>query len=356
MDQKRYVPVLRWRPAEQQALRDLSDVVRKSVTPILELLPSRTPLYDDLSRREYLNTFVARLSEVWGPQRAFVDAQLLRPHFLIAGRSPLNELLSRARDNGLDVVPVLPLARKLDDPHLDVFASGTTRDAGLCLRLKPIDLVLADQARNRHLNEQIKYLGLSPESVDLVVDEEFTTDLAPGYAQICEMIPYLKRWRSFAVISGGFPVDLQEFHRGQIHSLRRRDWQRWRTESSSRRLMRRPSYGDYTVQYAAYRPPPLDQVPRTSVSVRYTADEEWIICRGEALSESGPGTEQWIGWAQLLKSRPEYTGEEFSAGDRYISERAGGAASTGNFTTWIAAAINHHITLTAKQIAILRAA
>jgi hypothetical protein len=219
-----------------------------------------------------------------------------------------------------------------------------------------MDFELPNVKRQRRFDGVLRLLRLDPAQIDLVVDEEFTYNDAPGYSAKCAMIPYLAQWRSFTVISGDFPADLQDYERGQIHPRPRRDWQRWYRESRAPALPRLPRYGDYTVQYAAYRPPPIDQVPRPSISVRYTVEENWLICRGEAQRENGPGTEQWIGWAQLLASMPEFKGGRFSAGDYYIEERIRDGASHGNFTSWISAGINHHVTLAARQVANLCAA
>jgi hypothetical protein len=353
---QRYVPVLRWRPAEQSALRDLTDDIRERLTPLIELLPSRTPLHGDEARRTYVRGFLQRLIEVWGPERAFLDTQLLRPHFLIAGKSPLNETTMLGRDAGLGVVPVLTLPRQLDDPHVDVFSSPRERREGLCLRLKPLDFELEHSRRVKLISALLRHLRLVPEQVDLIVDEEFTCDCAPDYDRLSTMVPHLESWRSFTIVSGDFPADLQEFDSGLVHSRRRSDWRRWSERVTAGGLQRSPAYGDYTVQYAAYRPPPTDEVPRPSVSVRYTTEDAWLIFRGEAVRDNGPGTEQWNGWAQIIRESPEYKGEAFSAGDRYINERAQDGASSGSFATWISAGINHHVTLTTRQVASLRAA
>ena len=46
-------------------------------------------------------------------------------------------------------------------------------------------------------------------------------------------------------------------------------------------------------------------------------------------------------------------GPEFSEGDRYISECAGGSAGTGNLTTWRKVGTNHHLEKVVRDISSL---
>lgn len=92
----------------------------------------------------------------------------------------------------------------------------------------------------------------------------------------------------------------------------------------------------------------------TSASIRYTAEEHWVIMRGAGLrNENGPGYAQYSANALLLQMRPEYRGPAFCAGDQYIDDIVNGRKNTGTPTTWLQAGMNHHLTLVASQIATL---
>ncbi len=76
--------------------------------------------------------------------------------------------------------------------------------------------------------------------------------------------------------------------------------------------------------------------------------------RGESVSnEEGPGTAQWPANAQLLCERPEYSGDDFSYGDKYIKEMISQYDKPGSPTTWLRAGINHHMTFVVRQLASL---
>ena len=150
-----------------------------------------------------------------------------------------------------------------------------------------------------------------------------------------------------------FPEDLRHLEKNKQHTIDRHDWILWRDQAiPSVSCTRLPTYSDYTIQYPQYldRPGPLNY----SASIRYTAKEYWVIMRGESVSnEEGPGAAQWPANAQLLCERPEYCGDYFSDGDKYIKEMISQYDKPGSPTTWLRAGINHHVTFVVWQLATL---
>jgi hypothetical protein len=104
-----------------------------------------------------------------------------------------------------------------------------------------------------------------------------------------------------------------------------------------------------TLQHVLSKEPVV--VPNYSASIRYTVENEFVVLRGEGvLNEGGPGFGQYNGWATLLIGRTEYFGATFSAGDRYVAERAANWKSSGSAQTWLQAGLSHHVTATALQV------
>src|SRR5262249_54819685 len=88
-----------------------------------------------------------------------------------------------------------------------------------------------------------------------------------------------------------------------------------------------------------------------SASIRYTTPAGYVVFRGEGVQNpDGPGYQQYLGEATLLCARDEFLGKEFSWGDAYIYEKGNGAVDPGGPKEWLAAAINHHLTLVAAQV------
>lgn len=88
-----------------------------------------------------------------------------------------------------------------------------------------------------------------------------------------------------------------------------------------------------------------------SASIRYTIQDSWLILRGEWIGKkTGSGSAQFPAEARLLAERPDYCGEEFSFGDKFIAAKARDGSKPGNPKQWLLAGINYHMTLTAIMI------
>jgi hypothetical protein len=296
------------------------------------------------------------LEQSWGSTRVFLDFSLLYRNRSI-GNWPLAETLSTILAHKVTVVPVICMAYSHPDHWfpkpgaVEPFITAANR--GACIRLKEISLQYPENLVPR-LDQLLSEVGLAPSDVDLLVDFECTTETARSYEEVCLRLPYLSDWRTFTISSGGFPVDLsnsQGFKRGEVAYRKRTDWMRWQEQVIRHQsLSRVPAFSDYTVQFARYRPPPGVCFP--SASIRYTLEDEWMILRGEKIFGSPLGAKQWTGWAQLLCGMEGvYSGPEFSAGDAFIHERSQDENNPGDSTDWLFASINHHITLTVKQVA-----
>ncbi|MBI2479895.1 MAG: hypothetical protein HYV60_15060, partial [Planctomycetia bacterium] len=164
-------------------------------------------------------------------------------------------------------------------------------------------------------------------------------------------LPQLSKWRSFTLLSGAFPKDLQGLEKDSVHTLPRDEWLYWCEQVLLLpHKLRRPTFGDYTVQHAIYDEPAENCNP--SASIRYTYDNYWVIMRGHGLkNKDSLKNAQYPAEAQLLCERDEFCRAEFSNGDRYIYETSQTPDEPGTPLTWIRAGINHHMVFAARQIA-----
>lgn len=355
-DHRHYVPVLRWKQAERLALRQLDARTRAGMTPLIEVNPralAAEEAADPAVVDKRCSKVAAEILGDWGNGRAFLDLGLLAPGVRAAGGvHPLTKIFQEGRTLFPSFVPVTGLGR--DVAYQDAARSVLAADnRGLCLRLK------AGELERPGLPEEIDRLltgfGLDYEAVDVLVDYGVVGDAPPDLAAACESLPGLRRWRTFTVLSAAFPVDLSGMRVGE-HVLPRRDWRAWRDQVTALPpLPRLPAYGDYTVQHPVFREPGFGL--NFSASIRYTAEDAFVVMRGEGVrNDDGPGYAQWPANAMMLCERPEFRGEGFSAGDRYIKEMSAeveknGSGRTGDAGTWLRAAFNHHLTLTVRQIA-----
>lgn len=339
---KHYIAVLRWQQAEVDALRNLYDHDRKMITPLIELLPGKGGGFSKILKE---------IAQNWGFEPFFLDLNQLSPTLRLAGGGhPFVLIGKEAKSLPIKLIPVTGLGR--DTSYQAAVASVIEANKhGMAIRIYGKDLSRANFATQ--LLSLVSRHKLDPEQADLIVDLEVTDDSNISCTRLCGLIPNLKRWRTFTVLSGAFPKDLSKIDKNSQRTLQREDWSSWRKQITTKpKLLRKPSYGDYTVQYPNYVL--QEGKPNPSASIRYTASDYWVIMRGEALrGDTSPGYAQYQAQALLLKERMEFCGADFSAGDKYITSIRLGGKSTGNTTTWISAGINHHLTFAARQVASL---
>lgn len=349
-----YVPILRWKRAEQIALSQLFESDSICLTPLIELVPENFISKGSKGKithfniHEVINKIIGQLFQCWGPRPFFIDQWLLTPTTIKQNASYVFEMLGEcASIYNLSLIPVTGLSR--DGPYQEsVKKVFGVHHQGACLRLFIGDITSATFKKD--INTILALLKLPPESLDIIIDLRITDQNAPTFDALCSQIPYLEKWRNLIIASGAFPEDLSKLHKNDVHKLERSDWTSWKDQVATKSLPRIPIYSDYTIQHAKYLG--REGLTHFSASIRYTSDDYWLIMRGEdATKRDGPGFAQWPANAILLCEMPEYCNHTFSSGDKYIKEMSLQRKETGNPQTWIRAGINHHMTFVVRQIA-----
>lgn len=338
-----YFPVLRFKEAERMAISGLAADVRERVAPIVEFIPKEfDPTAPNASAASAATQVTATAG--WGPQKpTFLDFHLLGDDYATLIIPALSRgLYSRGVDAGL-------VAGLYHSNAYYAAIASAARATGfeIALRLHPHDL---RQARTSSLIlEKLAEIGTQPRSAYLVLDFRALSQIEPNILASLETVRRFGSWKKIVLLLGGFPKDLAAVEKNTQHVLPRVDWLAWRNFVTQNPFSA-PSFGDYTIQHGVYEEHEGQHL-NFSASIRYTGDEGWIIMRGEGvLNEDGPGYAQWPANAQLLCSRDEFSGPNFSAGDRYIENMSGQTAHTGTAKDWLAAGINHHITFVVRQI------
>jgi hypothetical protein len=103
-----------------------------------------------------------------------------------------------------------------------------------------------------------------------------------------------------------------------------------------------PNFGDYTIVYPIL--PDIEFNFRIAPKVKYAADTNWLAVRTEK-------NQSFQQVCQILTTRPEYRGPNFSWGDRRIHECLTGHTEAKAPVEWTAIGINHHLTTVATEIA-----
>lgn len=352
-DYRHYVPILRHKAAEMQALRSLLPEDKPGITPLIELTPSLLGMKErkKLTNASFFEEIAKEITGAWEYVPLFVDADLLSQTFgSPGGHHPVWLFSEGARRLRIAVIPVTGL-RRPRAYQTAIQKVVTTDNNGLCMRLS------ADDLCNTTLEADIRRLlaafNLTPKQVDIVVDLKFIGENSSriSFRKLCGCVPLLSSWRTFTVACGSFPKNLSEYRKNHQYERLRYDWLYWFGElKNGPSLPRSPSFGDYAIQHPFYSEP--NPKSNVSASIRYTADDHWVIMRGEGLrNDGGPGHAQYWANANLLSGRPEFQGQGFSKGDEYIYRIGKQTEETGTPTTWLRAGINHHLTFVVRQIA-----
>ncbi len=348
-----YVPALKGKRGEFDALANLADAERPRVTPMIEIIPVPWDWTNDVPTRplgEHLESTVNRLTSGWGgEQPVWLDTLWLEPGDAVAGKPALEHLFDVARGE-LEALPVGGPGR--DATHTQSVAAIQVIDQrGVVLRLDPEDLG-DPTALTAAVTGWLQAVGVSASEADLVVDfSAIDSAVAPGISlaasAIIPTLPYLRDWRTFTVASGGFPVNLSEIKTDSIHRLPRCDWTLWQTVAG-RTPPRVPAFGDYGIGHPELTE--LDpRVIRPTATIRYTADDEWVVVKRRSTRH---GFEQFRTASTTLLTQPEWEAKAHCDGCAFISACAAGGP-TGNLTTWRRVGTLHHLTHTAAQLASL---
>lgn len=337
---KHYVPVLRWKQSEWLALKDLNNDYRTSITPLIEVPPTKFKSFD----QDVLKKAVTDIKNCWGSSPIYIDLHLLPSSVWIQTLTFIHRI---AGDLGIYLMPVTGLT-KSEDYQRAVANISKVKNNQVAIRIKINEV--KNTSFEQDLAKLLSVLAISAKEAHLIIDYEIMTKNAVSFRELCNRLPHLNEWATFSVISGVFPRDLTEIKPPGQHLIQRLDWLTWLQETrDTAALPRIPSFGDYTIQHPIYYEPP--KRANYSASIRYTANDAWVIMRGEAVFHpNSPGFSQYPANAQLLCARQEFCGQDFSTGDRYIYEMGQQTTRTGSARTWLTAGINHHLSFVVHQI------
>lgn len=357
-----YVPILRWKQAERDALAKITPNVREHITPLFEFImpaPKRekgdyeTVLADSktvLSAR--LAKTIEDINKCCFQGSAFVDVHLIDGDVRAETLKRILDSASNANPTLIPVthiIPVLSTAADISTRSIAVEYAHSSGN-GLCIRIDRFNL--GDTNLSEIINNFVNDNSLRVEDTDLLIDLGVigNGDNAHAIATQLANLPNLSKWRSFIVSGGAFPKDLSEFEKHSQKQIPRLDWRLWSALNTVDTLTRKPTYSDYTIQHPIFFGH-IDGVINTSASIRYTDDNQWEVSRGEGLqNKNGAGHKQYPALAQLLVAQTFFKGADYSFGDSYIADRAkADNKSTGNPTTWLKAGINHHMTLVVQE-------
>ena len=350
-----YVPALRWRMGEYQALMRLSKVAKDRIVPLITI-PELEFDFDSWQPRktvhEHVIPFVGRYEKKWGQRPAWIGA-----HHSIAdgkmddGRDILTYVFDGLRELDANAVPIVPLDIS-EGNQISVAATVKQDGQGVGVTIRLEDLMKKD-AFLRLVN-LCKALGLSENEVDLVVDlgepnfepyEVFAGALTSALRRLGD----LYRFRNFVLLGTAIPQTFKDVAKGE-EELPRHDWLFFQTLLSNLPSgLRRPNYGDYTIVHPEFTPLDMRKI-KSAGKIVYTTGKSWWVRKGGAFRGN---EEQMHEHCAVLVGSGVFKGEGYSSGDAYIAKCATREVGHSNQPWWKNVAINHHMTRVLDDLATL---
>jgi len=351
-----YVPILKWKQGEYQALSRLTNTVKDRLTPLIEIPPIGFDFETGRDREtidDHLGDFGRRLKAKWHSRFCLVDTQYIRQATrTVDGRHFIEKVFEDARIEKCHAIPVVGLSN--DSQSLAATAMVVRTDRrGVALRLTLPDFDRSNLAAE--IGRVLTSLGVGYADTDLIIDQGAST-FRPTSAfvrmmlALVGMIPMFNRWRTFTIVGTSYPDTISRLESPFPKLIPRQEWITYRALvnqlGSGTRI---PTFGDYAVAH----PDPVEldmRIVKPFAKLRYTIDESWHIGKGATVRTHGFG--QYQSLCKQLMAQPYFDGRGYSAGDDYIADCAAGTVPTGNLTTWVWVSTNRHLTKVVSDLAI----
>lgn len=341
-----YVPALRWRQGEYQALARLETAAKNRIVPYVTIpevefdfelwQPKKTV-------QEHVHPFAARFNAKWGQRPAWVSVHpSISGKPMGDGRDIYTYVFEALRAFQANAIPAVPLDASAP-MAASVAAIVATDGLGAAIAVRLEDLMKPD-ARTR-IVALASSPGLSLTEVDLVIDlgapnfEPYNA-FAGALIAAVQKLGDLHTFRNFVVIGTAIPETFKDVAKG-ADQLPRHDWLFYQAllgQLPAR--MRQPNYGDYTIVHPEFAPVDMRKI-KSAGKLVYTTATDWEVRKGGAFRDN-PG--QMHDHCASIVESGRFSGAEFSIGDDYIAKCAARTAKPSNQPWWKFVTINHHIT------------
>jgi hypothetical protein len=344
-DSSHYVPVLKVKRGEKNALQELAPLLRARMTPLLEIVERRA----EKTPAKHLQTaFKGFDAAVSGFGRYFLDCREIAPD----GEAVAAQVFARASKMGTKFTPVTGITRTAD-----VDAALAHAADGIAIRVTRDDF--ESDRIPRELTAFMRDRKLVHERVDLIVDLGPVDDFVAAGVQkmatgFLAEIPGQQRWRTLTLSACAFPLSMRGVDRHGFGLVARAEWQAWLAVARSRRgaRLRIPTYSDCAIQH----PSGVEGFdPRTmpvSAAIRYAVAKDWLLIKGESTRKTPPSV-QFPQLATRLTNgdlKTHFAGADHCHGCQEMTRAAAGAKGLGSAEAWRRLGTIHHLTVAADAL------
>ncbi len=340
-----YVPVLKLKRGEKQALATLPPNISSSVTPLLEVVEMKP---EDTLDKHLTRGFAKLATSVGACAPYFLDLREIEP----AGAGGARRAFAKALQAGLPFVPVTGLSRTVDVAAALQFATN-----GIALRLTREEF--ESGAIPRDLLSFVTARQLSPGTTDLLVDLGLLDQMVEAgveqmIAQVLPRIPMPTQWRTLTLLGFAFPKSMRVAAANSVTFVDRLEWTAWKKVCYGRRrsFSRLPTFGDGAIQHPSGVEGFDPKIMSVSATIRYALDDQWALIKGVSTDLVLPSV-QFPKLAAKLVSGPAssiFAGGVHCPFCANMVQANAGAPGYGSAEKWRLLGTGHHIVRTVSQL------
>lgn len=327
-----YVPIIKWKQGEQEALKELDDNIKDKIMPLIELTT-------DIKLENLEETL-----KLWENRYFYFD--IIPEFYEEYGGKIYFDLLEKCNANH-----VIPVIFPSDDINIIKKIYNYSKN-GIAIRITPNDLDNLDENFLK-LKDHFNY-----SDIDIIIDlkevnESNLSEKKIVVKALLPNIPEIDTFRNVILASSAFPQSLSGFEKYEITQIKRYDYQLWKSLLSLEdKYNIKLIYSDYAISspgFVEFKPYMV-----LSYNLRYSTYDSFVIIKGDPISKGGLDPGNVISSCEKIIRHEEFLGEDYSWGNKYICTRCEkDTKNFGNLGTWRKVGTNHHITLVVNQLSTL---
>jgi hypothetical protein len=349
----RYVPFLKFKQNEIQALGSLGFDINTKLSPFFDI-PRTKQNQSELEIHERLDLGLAQLLKAFEKKGAFefyIDNYDLDDAINLNGHPQYEYILSVFAP--YRAIPVFAFDRSADH---NVSALKYLEDVGgkVAVRLQLEDLESYSLTKKELTNLWPKLLKANAQEIHLIADARvINSPTATAQTIVDFLIPFKTDFSTQKIIATGstIPANISELvGTGSSFSVPRQEVLTWKGIVSSPSL-KDVAFGDYGVVSPDYSDAELDPRLLRLVSTPkafYSYSDNFFVVRGSSFQTHPLGNGQYFLIAEEIEKQPFFRHPTFSYGEDYIFERSPKSAKKppkgGTPGSWLKATLASHIT------------
>ncbi|ANQ25168.1 hypothetical protein BA894_01310 [Vibrio natriegens] len=351
---KKYLPILKWRQGEYQALLRLNRKVKSNIYPLFVIPPVEFDFEEQKPKKsaeQHVEKLAKRYKDKWGSLPSLVDIdRSLHLDNVKDGRTIPEFIFDELNSVNGHFSPVIQL--DYDSSYIHAAKkSWLACSSGVGVRVSLDEL--ADPSNHVQIQTILSFIGCMPCHADLIIDfrkganYEPIEDVVLMLSALLGLLPQVKDFRSVYVAGTSLELDLVKKPGAE---QKRNDWLFYKSlHAAIKAEYPNLGFGDYTIETPDFSSVDM-RMMKPAAKLVYSYEDKWIIYKGGAFRDDPSQMKKLC--ARLVNSPQGYFyTEKFSPGDKKIYDCALGKCGTGNLSTWKEAAVSHHLTLAVYQSA-----